>query len=221
MVRKVMIRFLPVVDVLLSPLIIIASALLWFVRRVGIRHMAMARTIFQRVGVFPIRDHYYEPLFNSNQLKRHLDVERNLPALNMCQDLQLQILAGMDYRSELLSFPRECAQDDPAEFYYDNPSFVPGDSDYLYSVIRKFKPRKIIEIGSGMSTLIARKAIEKNIAQDEDYKCRHVCIEPYEAAWLSRVGVELKKTIVECIPLEEFVSLRENDLLFIDSSHMI
>ena len=72
-----------------------------------------------------------------------------------------------------------------------------------------------------MSTLMARKAVEKNIAENEDYKCQHVSIEPYEAAWLSTVGVELKKTVVESVPLEEFACLRENDLLFIDSSHMI
>jgi hypothetical protein len=41
----------------------------------------------------------------------------------------------------------------------DNESFLSGDADYLYSFVRRFKPRKTIEVGCGNSTRLAHAAI--------------------------------------------------------------
>ena len=77
------------------------------------------------------------------------------------------------------------------------------------------------EIGSGFSTLIARDAIGRNILDDSAYRCEHRCIEPYEQPWLESLGVDVVRKRVECVELREFGDLTANDILFIDSSHVI
>jgi hypothetical protein len=68
---------------------------------------------------------------------------------------------------------------------------------------------------------MARNAIRKNNLDVENYSCKHICIEPYEMPWLKDIGVELIREKVENIELDFFQQLEENDILFIDSSHII
>jgi predicted O-methyltransferase YrrM len=88
-------------------------------------------------------------------------------------------------------------------------------------MIRCFKPGKIIEVGSGYSTLMAAKAISMNMDGDRNYNCQFTCIEPYEHSWLEELNVKVLRSLVEEVDLSYFESLNENDILFIDSSHII
>jgi len=97
----------------------------------------------------------------------------------------------------------------------------PGDAEFLYQLIRAVKPCRLFEVGSGHSTLIARDAIKANAQENAAYRCEHVCIEPFEAPWLERVGVTVVRKKVEDVDRSFFLQLEENDLLFIDSSHVI
>ena len=145
--------------------------------------------IFTYLGLLPVHDHYYQPLINPNKhLTKSLRENRHLPGIDFNDKEQLELLSGFDYNTELIQIPLE--QKKPNEFYYNNGSYCSGDAEYLYSMIRHFKPENIIEIGSGSSTLICQKAIEKN-SSESNYKCNHVCIEPYEQPWLNEIGVEL------------------------------
>jgi hypothetical protein len=99
--------------------------------------------------------------------------------------------------------------------------FKSGDAEYWYQLIRAKKPKRIFEIGSGNSTLMAVKALNQNLADDQMFKCEHVCIEPYEAPWLEQAGVHVVREKVENVELGFFSQLQENDILFIDSSHII
>lgn len=209
----------PVGDVLLAPFVFLAASLLKMVRRVGVYRMTIARRILDRVGVFPIRDHYYEPLFHSRHLRRPLDVERSLPGISLNEAEQLELLARFRYADELARFPR-AARDEG--FYYDNPNFGPGDAEFLYSVVRHFKPRRILEIGSGFSTLVSHAAVAANRTDDAAYRCELRCIEPYEMDWLERLdGVTVLRQTIEDAPDALVDSLEANDILFIDSSHVI
>jgi hypothetical protein len=64
-------------------------------------------------------------------------------------------------------------------------------------MIRNKKPKKIIEIGSGFSTLMAINALKKNMDEDRSYKCEHLCIEPFEMPWLEKTGVQVIRKKVE------------------------
>lgn len=181
--------------------------------------MVWSKKIFMKVGVFPIRDHYYEPLFNPKHLKKSLRKDRELPGLNFNDSEQLQILNKFNYNKELEKIPKE--KTDLLEFYYRNPSIGPGDSEYLYNMVRLFKPRKIVEIGCGYSTLMAINAVRQNKKENQDYFCEHVCIEPYENKWLESLNLKVFREKIENIEKKILKDLEANDILFIDSSHII
>ena len=211
----------PFLDLALSPLVLIAAALMKIVRRLGIWRMPVSKAIFCNVGVYPIRDHYYEPMYNYKKSLRHsLRDERKLPGIELNETEQLSWLEKFDYAEELARIPLHPSPD--GQFYYKNPNFSEGDAECLYSLIRLKKPKRIIEIGSGFSTMMARKAIEQNMREDTTYASRHICIEPYEMKWLDAVkGIEVIRQKIEETDLSLFRQLEADDILFIDSSHVI
>ena len=210
---------IPLGDLLLSPFVLLAAGLMKLVRRVGVYRMHISHAILRKVGVFPIRDHYYEPMFHPRHLTKRLDAERSLPAIDFNEREQLELLGQFHYAAELERFPRAPSG---AGFYFDNPNFGPGDAEFLYSAIRHFKPARILEVGSGFSTLIAAAAVATNRREDAAYRCAIRCIEPYEMQWLERLeGVEVIRSRIEEVPDALVAELRANDILFIDSSHVI
>ncbi|ADE13109.1 class I SAM-dependent methyltransferase [Sideroxydans lithotrophicus] len=211
----------PIADLILAPLVAMAAILMKLVRRLGIWRMPVARRIFNRIGVYPIRDHYYEPMYNYKKYLQHsLRDERNLPGIDHNEAGQISWLKKFDYADELQRLPSAPTVD--RSYYYNNPNFAEGDAEYLYSLIRLCKPKRIIEIGSGFSTLMARAAIEQNRNEDSGYQCLHQCIEPYEMQWLDKVeGIEVVRQKVENVDQSIFRQLVANDILFIDSSHVI
>ena len=175
-----------------------------------------------RLGLFPYLDQYYEPLINPKKhLTKPLSQDRNLPGLNLNVEEQLEFLENFDFNEELLSLPLYEIDKNTPHFFYHNEWYSLGDAEYLYNMIRYLKPNRIIEVGSGVSTLLAREAIEKNKFEDSDYTCHHICIEPYERSWLTDLDVKLIRKKVENIKLDFFQQLEANDILFIDSSHII
>jgi hypothetical protein len=90
-------------------------------------------------------------------------------------------------------------------------------------MIRYFRPGIVFEIGSGNSTYLAAQAILKN-KDETSHDCALIACEPYPNKVLRR-GVpgltSLRITPVQQVPLSEFTLLQENDILFIDSSHVL
>lgn len=200
------------------PFTFLSALWLKFIRKAGIGRLS--DSILMRVGILPVADHYYEPLINPRKhLSTPLNHERILPGIDMNVNEQLALLASFKYEKELKAFPHE--KTDRLEYFYNNESFLSGDSEYLYNMVRHFKPRKIVEIGSGLSTLMAQNALNANRIEDTNYTCRHICIEPYEIPWLEILPIEVVRKKVEEINRSEFDELQPNDILFIDSSHII
>lgn len=204
-----------------TPITFLSS--LWLKIVMKLKPTGVTDKIFSKVGILPVPDHYYQPLVNPKKhLKKSLRDDRTLPGLDLNVQEQLDILAKFDYSLELLNFPiDEEKGSGTIEYFYNNRFYGPGDSEYLYNMIRYFKPGKIIEIGSGYSTLMAKNAIDKNKNEDKSYECEHMCIEPYEMSWLESKNVKVIRTKVEDIDTSFFRQLGPNDILFIDSSHII
>jgi predicted O-methyltransferase YrrM len=219
-IRKFFEPVYPILDVLLSPFTFLASILLFGIRKMRIANMPVSKWIFKKVGVFPITNHYYEPLFDDRHLKLPLDRDRFLPGINFNDEVQLNLLKSFEYQNELTAIPYQKEGSD-FSFYYGNPSIRPGDAEYLYCMVRHFLPSRVIEIGSGYSTLMVQKAISDNRISKPDYQTEHICIEPYEMNWLEKTGVRVIRELVENVQPELFKLLGENDILFIDSSHMV
>ncbi|GMV78107.1 MAG: hypothetical protein AMXMBFR79_12400 [Chitinophagaceae bacterium] len=176
--------------------------------------------IFMKLGLLPVLDHYYQPMINPKKyINKSLREDRNLKGINFNIEEQLSLLSKFNYNEELLKFPIEKVKE--LEFYYNNNSYESGDAEYLYNIVRHFKPKRIIEIGSGYSTLIVRNAIDANKLDLSNYQCNHICIEPFEQPWLEKLKIELIREKVENIDISFFKQLDKNDILFIDSSHII
>ncbi len=217
--KKLILRLIPVADVLLAPLAYPSAWLLKLVRRAGVHRLPICKNALLKIGVFPIRDHYFEPQFDHRKPKQPFSQDRNLSGIDWNVPEQLKLLATFSFSREIADIPIE-KRDGPG-FYLNNEVFGFGDAEYWYQLIRSIKPKRIFEIGSGNSTLIAIKAIHKNNEQDHYYKCKHICIEPYEMPWLEETGVTVVRQKVEDLDVEFFSELEEHDILFIDSSHII
>lgn len=208
-----------VLDLLLLLLVIPAALVLKAVRRIGLQRLSGCAWGLVRIGVLPIRRHYYEPFLDARDLRFPLDRERALPGIDWNIPEQLALLDTLRYENELslIGSPKTSQLD----FRLGNGTFESGDAEFLYQLIRAKKPRRVFEIGSGNSTLIARAAIARNRAELRDYSCKHLCVEPFEAPWLESADVIVLRRRVEDVELELFSELEANDLLFIDSSHVI
>jgi hypothetical protein len=179
----------------------------------------------ERRGIHILPCHYYSPIPNTQSLAEEL-----WRCLRPPLGFDLKIEAALDhlhrlgaqYGKEFYSFPRERGLE-VHSYYLDNDAFLSGDAEVLYVMLRDLKPRRIVEIGSGYSTLLICQAICANKKEFPDYKCEFVAIEPYPPAFLTPPPSEL--TRLESKPIQQiasdlFSSLQENDVLFIDSTHV-
>lgn len=100
-------------------------------------------------------------------------------------------------------------------FDAENPWFVSPDSDAYVAVLGRARPRRVVEVGCGNSTLIARAAVEAL-----DLPTKIICIDPQPRRELGGLPDELIPFRVECAESTNLLlGLGRDDVLFIDSSH--
>ncbi len=217
--KNILRKLAPFIDPFLTPFTFFSAILFLVMRKTGMQHFKINRRILMKIGVFPIMDHFYEPMFNPKHLIHSPRVDRVLPGIDLNVTEQLNLLSKFHFNNELILFPLEKGNE--MDFYYHNGKFGPGDAEYYYNIIRLYKPKTIVEIGAGYSTLMAINAILANKGGNAEYSCQHICIEPYERPWLERLQVQLIRERVEKIDETLFSQLGQNDILYIDSSHVI
>lgn len=112
-----------------------------------------------------------------------------------------------------------------SNLYHPNNVFFFGvDAFILFSFINEFKPKRIIEIGSGYSTAL----------QIDSYRHSKIsppsitCIDPYPDRLMKLVDsssnqhkLTILKNKIQDVDSKLFSSLEEGDLLFVDSSHVV
>ena len=201
-------------------------------RRVGRRYTRTLRKLlratfpfWERLGVHIVPNDYEQPIPDSRALPQRLWTRRSdMVGVNVREEDQLQLLSlfSSRYKQEYDAFPRER----PAsghQYFIGNASFDAVDGEILYCMIRHFKPRRIVEIGSGCSTYCSAQACLTNEEQ-EARPCELVAVDPYPRPVVSRGFPGLSQLMavpVEQVPLSYFDELGENDILFIDSSHVL
>ena len=212
---------LRVMDWAFSILAVPCAWLLLKYRYTGSARLPRTTRTLKRIGLFPIRNHYYEPLFDDSLLRKPLSEDRPLPAVDLNVVGQIKFLDKLQYSSELTAMNLAQESDDPKKFCINNGNFQAGDADFLYQFIRAVKPKRIVEIGSGHSTRIARLALLKNLSET-GVSAEHICVEPYEMKWLEELKeITVIRKPVEVCDLDWRTTLSDGDLLFVDSSHMI
>jgi predicted O-methyltransferase YrrM len=180
--------------------------------------------LWERRGFHALPVHFTSPVPDTRALPPAL-WERTSAAVGIDwnERAQLALLATLRdaYRAEYDAFPTE-RSDDPFRFTLANASFGPIDAEVLHAMVRHLEPRRVIEIGSGHSTLLIAAALERNRA--EGHPGELIAIEPYPDRRLARGFPGLSRLIaqpVQDVPLAEFEALGARDILFIDSSHVL
>jgi predicted O-methyltransferase YrrM len=175
-----------------------------------------------RLGVQIIPDHYYSSVANIDKMRKTREVwakRSQLPGISFDLENQVENLKNIcaPFRNEYIGnhVYREAVE---KRF---GPGFGYIEAQALHSVIRYFKPRRIIEIGSGVSTFCSLKATQIN-KKETNADSEIVCIEPHPSESLRALqGVQIIQEEVQTLPCEIFTDLQERDLLFVDSSHTV
>ncbi|MFT6715876.1 MAG: hypothetical protein ACJA0Q_000505 [Saprospiraceae bacterium] len=97
-----------------------------------------------------------------------------------------------------------------------NNDFLPGlDIVGIYGMVRHFSPKKYIEVGSGNSTKVVKKAVLEGCLNTEI-----TSIDPYPRANIDHLADKVIRQPIEDIKDLSFVEeLEAGDILFIDNSH--
>jgi hypothetical protein len=169
--------------------------------------------------------HFYSPILSKNDFKEFEkqiweDVEnKTIPGINLNPEKQISLLKEFEkyYQEMPFDYERSLGK----RYCFNNPTYEYTDAIILYSFIRHFNPKNIIEIGSGHSSAVMLDT--KDIFKTET---KHTFIEPYPDILYSlfkkndKNDCKVFDTKVQNVPLKEFSKLERNDFLFIDSSHV-
>jgi hypothetical protein len=180
--------------------------------------------IFEKAGFHITPNNFYYPIPELNSLDANLwENESELTGLDININEQLRLLTQVfpQFKEEY-TFPI-AKTSIPHEYYLNNSCFGAVDAEVLHSMIRYFKPKKIIEIGSGFSTYISARAALMNKEKDV-VNTELIAVEPFPNDTLKRGFPGLSALIqkpLEQVDLDLFLSLEANDILFIDSTHVL
>ncbi len=158
---------------------------------------------FQELGLHILHNHFYSPIPDTRFIKNQKIYNYKIFGFDEKENLKFFNYLHKKYEKEWSLLINE--------FNIENGTFEGLDAFICYSIIREFKPKKIIEIGSGNTTKLFLIAGNKKI--------NLTCIDPY---YQEITGVNyFIKDRVENIDIDFFKRLDSNDILFIDSSHTV
>jgi predicted O-methyltransferase YrrM len=179
---------------------------------------------WERLGIHLTPADDFGPIPNTRALRAETwSRSSELVGIDLRPQQQLALLDSFKdlYRREYEEFPATPQEADPHEFFLDNEFFGSVDAEVLYCMIRHFKPRRVIEIGAGFSTLLSAQAARTSKELD-GRDVAVLSIDPSPQPFLRDLSsVELIEQRLEEVPLATFEELDANDILFIDSSHVL
>ncbi len=172
----------------------------------------------ERVGVHVTPVHFYSGLPRVGELARRPEwwkARSGLPGLSIDLEAQLDALGSAcvpfqgEYRG--LDLYREAVKRNGEEGY------GPIESQALHGFVRCCRPRRVVQIGCGVATHCAMRALDLNAQAYE-----LTCIEPYPNNGLKQVsGIRLIAEPAQQVPLPVFEELGAGDFLLIDSTHTV
>jgi len=165
--------------------------------------------------------HFYSPIVAVEEVDRpalEAAYARDPAEIDMNYPGQLAMLRRL--AAHFSAFPPHGAGS-AARFRAPNAQFSLGDAKLLAAFIAEFRPRHIIEVGSGHSSAVILDTMERLGVSPE---C--TLVEPYTERLRSllRPGdlerVRLIEEKVQAVDLALFDTLGEDDILFLDTSHV-
>ena len=166
--------------------------------------------------------HFYSPIPPTRDYReRFAELALPMPdgvAMNGAGQLALAEKFAAYYRE--LPFSREPSE--ARRYHLDNGAFNHFDGIVLYCMMREFRPRRIIEVGSGFSSAAMLDTSElflegrTELTFIEPYPdTLHRCLRPGDEARCRVIAQDVQR-----VDTDVFRSLERNDILFIDSSHV-
>ena len=163
--------------------------------------------------------HFYQPIPDTSALDNVYRARSSfsMAGIDWNEATQLQLLRDIFpiYTAEYQQFYENFLAD--KRFAGERIEFVGHDPYVYHCMIRHFQPRKVVEVGAGFSTLVAANAAQLN------GETSITAIEPYPQKLLRQISdqIDLVKQTAQSIDLTFFETLKKNDILFIDSSHVV
>ena len=170
---------LKILEWLILPLIVLSAPLYYLIAKTGI-----GIAICRRFRFHPVLVHFYQPVPEYESLPdNYFRQKQDLPGMNM------KMSAIRACLEQLAPFAPECNWPEnetaPQRYYWKNQNFSYSSACILHAMIRANRTRKVIEIGSGFSSLITLEALRLN-HPSEGFELR--CVEPYPSQWLQELA---------------------------------
>jgi len=191
--------------------------------RVRVTLSSLFQVVQGGLGVSVTPSHFYFPV---PKLKSFED--KDWCACRPCTAVDFRLAEQLErLRSEVLPYAAECrfaerATEDRSQFHFNNGFFERIDAEVAYSMVRARKPKRILEIGSGNTTLVLAAAARRNA--EEGFPAETIGVQPDPPSYLKGGVPGLTRLIrkpVQETPFELFRALEAGDILFIDSSHVV
>ncbi len=192
-----------------------------------IAHLLARRAGFELVRQGPydlVRKDYYSPVPDVSMLPDWIWTRRSsLEGLDLRQEQAIEFVERdlAPFIAEL-DLPRE-DRGVPGEFFLHNATFEAVDAELLYAMIRAAHPSRVIELGSGYSTLLIHMACRQNARDGIDTS--HHAFDPYprERIFGGEFGEPTRLRMIPAteVPLDEFKRLQAGDVLFVDTTHTV
>jgi hypothetical protein len=203
---------------------LIANLLVPILRN-GFRTEESALRLFdsaERMGAHIMPVHFYSPVPNVHRLPESLWDERfdQNSGWSLNEQGQFGLLRTLSaYAQEFGELRESSVYSDktPADWRRSDSAINASDGALYYSMVRHFRPKQVLEVGSGYSTRIAAEACRRL-----DPRPGFEAVEPYPPPFLSCIPElsRLSTIPVQQMPLSRFRELEANDILFIDCSHV-
>jgi predicted O-methyltransferase YrrM len=168
--------------------------------------------------------HYHSPIPAKAEVTANLKkppTETSLSDVDLRKETQLALLEQYAKYYKEIPFPEE--KNEQYRYYFNQEWFSYADAIFLYCFIRHFKPKRIIEVGSGFSSAVMLDTLEHFPYGNVDV----TFIEPFPERLLGtlkakdRQSVRIIENRIQEVDMDLFSSVNAGDLLFIDSSHVL
>ncbi len=180
--------------------------------------------LWEKHGFHVTPAHFYSPVPTLADLSDDMWTKvSELPGIELNEVAQIEFLERIcpRFKAEYDAFPDEPTEP-PYQYYFNQMMFRAVDAEVLYCIIRHHQPRRVVEVGSGFSTLITAAACSKNA--EEGHPADLIAIEPYPNDILHQDVPGLTRLIpmpVQHVDRGLLTALSAGDVLFIDSSHVV
>lgn len=179
---------------------------------------------FRKVQYYP-PGHFYSPIPCQEEVISKEQaiwgaVPKSLPSIELNEKGQLSLFDVFRKYYNEMPFEHESKQN--TRYYFDNIWFTYADAIVLYSMIRHLRPKRIIEIGSGFSSAVILDT--NDLFFGGEIACTFVEPNPNRLlSLLKKADLDQHSLItkrLQDVDLKLFEQLSENDILFVDSSHV-